>query len=274
MYMVHRGMTGNNLYLSAYRGNAWGTPGLINGAFSRVTPGLGVFNDRLFMVYPHVNTNRYMMSMYDGNGWSAATAIGSLYGNSSPALGFYGGRLNMIHRGLGNNQLYLSRFDGNRWDDAFGIPGAFSRVTPSVVSYGNRFNLLYPGLGNNRLTLHAFDGNLWGNPTVLGLSSPWSPGIGVYNNAINAVYPTALGGGYGGYGVGSGYGLGWTAYDGNAWGPGTVLGGFRTSLAPSLGFYGNRMHMVYPGADNQYYHSYLNDDGYGDCNSCYDDGGY
>lgn len=253
LHMVYHGLYGNNLYMSSLNNGAWGNPFAIPNIRSRVTPALTPYGNRLMMVYPHSLTNRYRMSFYDGNGWSPGEELGEAFaGHLSPALTYYGGRAHMVYRG-GGNQLYGTWYDGHSWANPFAIAGAYSRVTPSLGVYGGRLNLVYPSLYNNNLAVVTHNGYGWGSPTLLpNLYSPWSPGLGVYNNTLAAIYPTGSGAGWGGYG---GYGLDWTLYDGNAWGPGSLLPGFQASYAPSLANYGNNLHMVYPGVNNQLYWS-------------------
>lgn len=251
LHMLHRGLRGNDIFMSRFDGRSWGQSVLIPNLFSRVTPTLGLFNDRLLAVYPHHRTNRLMMSLYDGRAWSDGVECGDdLLSGLSPSLAYFNRSLYMAHRGLRGDQIFLSRYDGNRWTSPFEIGGVRSRVTPSLAAYGNRLNMFYPGV-NNQLFLSAYDGSNWGAATaLLGMQGPWAPGLGIRNNALNAIYPMSQGG----YGFG-GYGLGWSQFDGRNWLPGVQIPGITTPLAPALGLWGNRLNMVYPGADNQFYWS-------------------
>lgn len=153
LYMGYRGLNGNQLYLSAFDGNRWGSPFQIGGAFSRVSPSLTAYGNRLNMFYPGVNNQLYL-SAFDGRSWGSPYALSGMYAPWSPGLGIYQNALNAVYPmslggwGSGGYGLGWSQFDGRSWGAGSQIPGITASFAPALGLYGNGLNMVYPGAGN------------------------------------------------------------------------------------------------------------------------------
>lgn len=127
LYIIYKGSGSNTLYSAYFDGTKWygntkisDQPGKIDPQ-SNYSPGVAVFNNKLFMVYKGSDNNMLYSAYYDGTTWFGNKAIKDQPGginpqtNQSPAVVIFNNRLYLIYKGYNNNVLYTAYFDGTTW---------------------------------------------------------------------------------------------------------------------------------------------------------------
>ena len=150
LHIIYTGSWFNNLYSAHFDGINWygnteiaNQPGGISPK-SSYSPGVGVFNNRLYMVYLGSYSRSFYSAYLDGTTWYGNTTIESQPGNLSPksnynpSLDVYRGKLYLAYKGSHLSTLYTATFDGTTW-----VGNTEISSQPGGISPGSNYN---PGI--------------------------------------------------------------------------------------------------------------------------------
>jgi len=166
LYMVYKGESTNNLYVAEFDGTTWTGNKKIKD-ISNIDPksnepvGLGVYNNKLYMVYKGESTNDLYQATFDGTTWSGNTKIKDLStispeSNYGPALAPIGDRLIMVYKGAHSNNIYQAELKESTWSGNTKISDISSidpksNYTPALTPYSNRLEMIYKGESSDHL---------------------------------------------------------------------------------------------------------------------------
>jgi photosystem II stability/assembly factor-like uncharacterized protein len=110
LHMVHIGDSSNDIWWSAYDGNAWWSNRRIRCQFAQQTPRLAAQGGRLHMVHMGDSSNTIWWSIYDGSEWTPDQLIPNQLSQNTPELSPLpdGSRLLMVHLGDSEDDMWES----------------------------------------------------------------------------------------------------------------------------------------------------------------------
>jgi hypothetical protein len=127
LFVVYKGVSTSNLYLTTFDGVHWSGDTRISSLPGGITPestdspGLAVYQNRLYMVYKSPNNNDLNYAFFDGAAWHGNSEIWKQPGGirpqstQNPALILSGNLLYMFYKSPNNNDLNYAYFDGSAW---------------------------------------------------------------------------------------------------------------------------------------------------------------
>ena len=150
LYIVYPGTFSSDLYFAYFDGIRWfgnakisSQPGGISPA-SSYSPGICVYNNRLYIVYLGSFFRDMYTAYFDGSRWHGNTTISSQPGgvspasNYNPAMDVYRGKLYLAYKGSHSNSLYTAEYDGSAWSGNTTISSQ-----PGGINPGTNYN---PGI--------------------------------------------------------------------------------------------------------------------------------
>lgn len=127
LFVIYKGVSTSNLYLTTFDGVHWSgdtrissLPGGI-APESTDSPGLAVYQNRLYMIYKGPNNNDLNYAFFDGTAWQGNSEIWKQAGgirpqsNQNPTVIVSGNLLYMFYKSPNNNDLNYAYFDGSKW---------------------------------------------------------------------------------------------------------------------------------------------------------------
>jgi hypothetical protein len=110
LHMVHIGDSSNDIWWSAYDGNAWWSNRRIRCQFAQQTPRLAAQGGLLHMVHMGDSSNTIWWSIYDGSEWTPDQWIPNQLSQNTPELSSLpdGSRLLMVHLGDSEDDMWES----------------------------------------------------------------------------------------------------------------------------------------------------------------------
>jgi hypothetical protein len=186
LYVVYVGAHTSNLYTASFDGEKWygnqkidEQPGHIK-AKSLYSPGVAVFNNRLYLVYASSNLSKDVYTAsFDGEKWYGNGKIreqpGAISPQShySPGVAVFNGRLYIAYGGRDSGALYSAFYTGEKWtgnqkvSDETGTIAPKLGGTPALAVYDRKLRIVHKGAFSNSLYVETFDGETWsGNQKI------------------------------------------------------------------------------------------------------------
>jgi hypothetical protein len=180
LFTVFKDSDTNNLFYSYSNGTAWfGNSRVITYdnkiPLSDKNPGIGVFNERLYIIYKHPGSDDLYYAWFDGINWFGdnlvKTSAGEILKSTCrPCTLVWNYRLYIFYKGEANI-LYSAFFDGESWQGntkiQVGSKNIESNFEPAVDLFNENPFLAYKEPHGNDLYYLWFDGTKWdGNKKI------------------------------------------------------------------------------------------------------------
>ena len=206
------------------------------GNLTTLTPGLAVFNNKLYALYRSGGDDSMWFAWYDGATWQGDIRLPGNLTSASPALAAYRNQLYALYKSSGNDgSLWFAWFDGANWQGDIKVSSGLTSASPALAVYNNLLYAVYKSHSDNSMWYAWFDGARWhGDIKIpLGLTSA-APTLAVYNGKLYLLYRSQ-----------SDDTMWFAWFDGSHWNGDIRLPGNLTSAAPALAAYDNQLYAVY-----------------------------
>jgi hypothetical protein len=160
LYVLYRGEDEPDIYLTTFNGSKWSGNKKISDLSdidprTETSPGVAVFNGRLYMLYRGHDSEDIYLTTHDGMSWAGNKKISDISNLSprtsiSPGVSVFNNALYVLYRGENESDIYQMTFDGTSWNGNVKL-SQISPISPKtddfpgLGAYNSRIYMLYRG---------------------------------------------------------------------------------------------------------------------------------
>jgi hypothetical protein len=183
----------------------------------------------------------------DPDDWSTNVKIGSQHTKAPVALAVFNGLIHMVHLDNSSNNIWWSTSpDGINWTPDVKIGSQLSKTSPALAVFNNQLFMVHSDNSSNDLWIATCDGTSWTNDTKIPQQKSKSgAALATYNGKLHMVHLDD-----------SSNDIWWSQFDGTSWKTSSggandqKISGQLSKSQPSLAVFGNELHMIHLG-DNE-----------------------